>query len=134
MPKINKKLLERRIRLTNDFTALEKRYLLTSLGVDDNGDVIPFLNPSNEDFGMMLCNSVRYAIGRMSYITGATANFVEKFVPYLSESTLQNINKDITYAQMNKNLGMTCDRVIWLGLRDIVQAEIQKRKDDRGVE
>ena len=92
MPKVNKKLLERRIRLTNDFTALEKRYLLTTIGVDDNGDVMPFLNPSNEDFGMMLCSAVRYALGRMSYI------------------------------------------VIWIGLRDAIQAEIQRRKDDRGVE
>lgn len=135
MPKINKEILEHRVKVSNDFTGLEKRYILNRLDGEPEIIEIPeALNPSSDDFGMMLCGAVRYALGRMSYITGTTANYVEKYLTYLSDSTLQNINKDITHAQMSNNLGMTCDRVIWIGLRDAIQAEIQRRKDDRGVE
>jgi hypothetical protein len=77
---------------------------------------------------MMMCSAVRYALGRMTYITGTTCDFITPLVPYLDMSALQNINKDITeHAEMNQ-LGMDIDREKWLKLRTAIQHEIAFRK------
>lgn len=80
-------------------------------------------------FGMMMCSAVRYALGRKTYITGTTCDFITPLVPYLDISALQNINKDITeHAEMN-HLGMDIDREHWLNLRAEIQREIVFRKE-----
>lgn len=80
-------------------------------------------------FGMMMCSAVRYALGRKTYITGTTCDFITPLVPYLDISALQNINKDITeHAEMNQ-LGMDIDREHWMNLRAEIQREIVFRKD-----
>ena len=91
-------------------------------------DQRPKIIPESPTFGMMMCSAVRYALGRMTYITGATCDFITPLVPYLDTSALQNINKDITdHAEMNQ-LGMDIDRVKWLKLRSEIQKEIAFRK------
>ena len=80
-------------------------------------------------FGMMMCSAVRYALGRKTYITGTTCDFITPLVPYLDMSALNNINKDITeHAEMN-HLGMDIDREHWLNLLAEIQREIAFRKD-----
>lgn len=80
-------------------------------------------------FGMMMCSAVRYALGRKTYITGTTCDFITPLVPYLDIVALLNINADITeHAEMN-HLGMDIDREHWLNLRAEIQREIVFRKD-----
>ena len=91
-------------------------------------DQRPKIIPESPTFGMMMCSAVRYALGRMTYITGTTCDFITPLVPYLDMSALQNINKDITeHAEMNQ-LGMDIDREKWLKLRSEIQKEIAFRK------
>ena len=91
-------------------------------------DQRPKIIPESPTFGMMMCSAVRYALGRMTYITGTTCDFIAPLVPYLDMSALQNINKDITeHAEMNR-LGMDIDREKWLKLRSEIQKEIAFRK------
>lgn len=93
-------------------------------------DQKPKIIPESPTFGMMMCSAVRYALGRMTYITGTTCDFITPLVPYLDISALQNINKDITeHAEMNQ-LGMDIDREKWLELRAAIQHEIAFRKND----
>lgn len=130
MPKINTKLLSDKIRTSLLLTGLEKRFILNRIeGAPDQVEIPTLLNPSSEEFGMMVCSAVRDALGRMSYITGSTVDFVGEYIPYLSENTLQNINQDITHHQKSNDLGLLVDRALWLGLRDSIQAEIQRRKE-----
>lgn len=92
-------------------------------------DQRPKIIPESPTFGMMMCSAVRYALGRKTYITGTTCDFITPLVPYLDMSALQNINKDITdHAEMN-HLGMDIDREKWLKLRSAIQKEIAFRKD-----
>lgn len=89
----------------------------------------PKIIPESPAFGLMMCSAVRYALGRMTYITKSTCDFIKPLVPYLDISALQNINKDITdHAEMNQ-LGMDCDREHWIDLRADIQREIAFRKD-----
>ena len=93
-------------------------------------DQRPKIIPESLAFGMMMCSAVRYALGRMTYITGVTCDFITTLIPYLDISALQNINKDITeHAEMNQ-LGMDIDREHWLKLRTAIQHEIAFRKND----
>jgi hypothetical protein len=85
------------------------------------------INPSDERFGQILISAVRYALGRMTYIVDDTAKYVEGLIPQLSDNTLQLICKDITRAEELRDLGMGCDRVIWLHLREEIVKEIVKR-------
>lgn len=91
-------------------------------------DQRPKIIPESPTFGMMMCSAVRYALGRMTYITGATCDFITPLVSYLDMSALQNINKDITdHAEMNQ-LGMDIDSERWMKLRTAIQHEIAFRK------
>lgn len=91
-------------------------------------DQKPKIIPESPTFGMMMCSAVRYALGRMTYITATTCDFITPLVPYLDISALHNINKDITdHAEMNR-LGMDVDREKWLKLRSKIQKEIAFRK------
>ena len=85
------------------------------------------IDPSDERFGQILISAVRYALGRMTYIVDDTAKYVENLIPQLSDNTLQLICKDITRAEELHDLGMGCDRVIWLHLREEIVKELGKR-------
>jgi hypothetical protein len=85
------------------------------------------IDPSDERFGQILISAVRYALGRMTYIVDDTAKYVEGLIPQLSDNTLQLICKDITRAEELRDLGMGCDRVIWLHLREEIVKELGNR-------
>ena len=92
-------------------------------------DAKPKILLESPTFGLMMCSAVRYALGRMTYITGTTCDFIAPLVPYLDMSALNNIYKDITeHAEMNQ-LGMDIDREHWMNLRAEIQREIAFRKD-----
>lgn len=93
-------------------------------------DQKPKIIPESSTFGMMMCSAVRYAIGRMTYITGTTCEFITPLVPYLDISALQSINKDITEHEEMNQLGMDIDREHWLKLQSAIQHEIAFRKND----
>lgn len=92
-------------------------------------DAKPKILLESPTFGLMMCSAVRYALCRMTYITGTTCDFITPLVPYLDISALQNINKDITELAELNLLGMDIDREHWLNLRTAIQHEIAFRKD-----
>lgn len=92
-------------------------------------DAKPKIIIESEDFGEMLCSALRYAMGRMTYIVKDTADYIRPLIPYLSDNTLQNMERDITRnAEMNF-LGMNMDAEIWLALRTDIVNEINARKE-----
>lgn len=91
-------------------------------------DQRPKIIPESPTFGLMMCSAVRYALGRMTYITGVTCDFITPLVPYLDMSALNNIYKDITEHAETNRLGMDVDREKWLKLRSEIQKEIAFRK------
>lgn len=87
------------------------------------------INPTNLQFGMMMVQSVRYAIGKTSHVVPMTCDFIRPLIPELDLSILYIIEKDITRAHKGHNLGMAEDAGEWLQLRADIQKEIANRKN-----
>lgn len=84
----------------------------------------------NEFQTLVIC-SVRYALGRMTYIVSDTAEIVRKHRQYLTPHTISIIKKDILFCIEEHNsslqsplflnngispLGSECDAWVWLDL------------------
>ena len=76
---------------------------------------------------IIIC-AVRYALGRMSYITGIVAEYVASKKDELSEQCKAIIIRDIEteyalYRSMGQTLGMECDERTWLRLLEVLKNE-----------
>ena len=76
------------------------------------------------DYEHIIISAERYALGRMTYIVELTVNYILKEIENnkLSESCLDVIREDIN---STKNLGMDCDKVLWLKLLDRIEEVIK---------
>ena len=83
---------------------------------------------SDRDFGNMVISTVRYALGRQTYIVGDTCAFVRQLLPVLHPITLAVIERDIANAWGYGDEKI--DKPYWMSLLDDVTAEIDKRKGD----
>lgn len=75
---------------------------------------------------LMIC-SVRYAVGRKTYVVYEVAEIVKKNLPHLRDDTLLILDRDIRRELERGNYGMQCDLEIWLALRKTIQEEQAKR-------
>lgn len=75
------------------------------------------------DYEHMIVSAVRYALGRMTYIVEITVNYVLQEIEdnKLSDSCLDVIREDISNA---KDLGMECDKKLWIKLWDRIEEVI----------
>ena len=81
----------------------------------------------------MLISAVRYALGRQSYITGVTCDFVRSIASKLSDKCINIMIKDIMdelvrYHSMNLYCGMEMDDKSWKDLLDFLRKERDSRK------
>lgn len=76
-----------------------------------------------DDYEHMIVSAERYALGRMTYIVELTVNYILQEIEddKLSGTCLDVIGEDIKSA---KNLGMECDKVLWLKLLDRIEEVI----------
>ena len=80
----------------------------------------------NDDFQTVLVCAERYALGRKTYMSGIITEYITPFVPYLSDTTLGSLERDISGAS---NYGdEKIDKPLWLGLLDKIKEESNKRK------
>ena len=72
------------------------------------------------DYEHIIISAERYALGRMTYIVELTVNYILQEIEdnKLSDSCLDVIREDINSA---KNLGMECDKKLWLKLLDRIE-------------
>ena len=75
------------------------------------------------DYEHIIISAERYALGRMTYIVEITVNYILQEIEdnKLSDSCLDVIKEDINSA---KNLGMECDKKLWLKLLDRIEEVI----------
>ena len=77
-------------------------------------------------------SAMRYAMGRMTYITGCWVRFAKDYGGYLTNSCLLNMineleqaiekhEKDVEDDQTVKRLGMHCDYVAWKQTLEILK-------------
>ena len=75
----------------------------------------------DETFEQMMISSVRYALGRMSYIVRITVEYILWILPNLSDWCIDVMKKDIDAQFRTGNVGMECDMRDWLRLRNVMK-------------
>ena len=118
-----KQWLEERMRNTVAHERAEARRFLDVLN-----DEKVWLDLSDRDFGNMVISSVRYALGRETYIVKDTCDFVSGLLPYLHMMTLVVLERDIANAKSYGDENV--DKPHWMMLLDSITFEIERRKED----
>lgn len=80
------------------------------------------INGKKEDLSAMLLGSVRYALGRRTYIVNWTCEFIANNQHLLLEKDKKVIIRDI-YQQKEYGYGDECDKEDWLRLLKILEGK-----------
>lgn len=83
---------------------------------------------NKDDLQDLIIFAQRYTIGRMTYAPSLFKNIVLKHLSDLEDSVIQIIITDIEQERNRDNLGMECDKVIWLSLLETLKSELKKRE------
>lgn len=79
---------------------------------------------ANEE--VFVWTSVRYALGRMSYVVSMVTESVIEVWPQLSEKVKYTIQQDVEEAIKNGNTGMDMDLKRWLAVRELWKARVEE--------
>lgn len=89
------------------------------------------IEKDDDFFGAVLNCSVRYCIGRSSYMPGLVIDYITPLLPKLSDKTLWCFEKDVSDAVRFGNLGnMNIDAPKWYKFLNDVRAEKERRKQN----
>ena len=81
--------------------------------------------PIDRNFEDVLISAVRYALGRQTYMTSVTSEYVSGVLPYLSDRAIYTILRDIEKAD---DLGNPIiDVSNWIGLAGCIRDESERR-------
>ncbi len=91
-------------------------YVISDEGKDDLV-LVParwFLFPLDDDFGCIINASVRYAIGRHTYMPGLVCNYVRRYMHILDSKTI-----DVLVTDINRELQIGIEQEeLWIKLRN----------------
>ncbi len=76
---------------------------------------------TNYELNTLIICAFRYALGRMSYITGTITDLLIKEKDSIHKDAKQLICKEIRYALEHDEAGMDCDRIRWRGLLEVLE-------------
>lgn len=87
----------------------------------------------DHDLWLMLMSTLRYAMGRRSYITGSTAGLIKKYAYTLNEGQLQQVQKEVIEEIQRANalghtLGDQMDEDMWRAFISWTEDELQARR------
>lgn len=97
----------------------------------DNKDSKTMIDPSDDDFGMMLNCAVRYACGRQSYMPSSVIHFITPLLSELSSKTLWCFDQDIAICRHDGNCGdPNIDLPDWIEFHEKVRSERVRRGEE----
>lgn len=76
------------------------------------------INTNTKEFDCIAIFAVRYALGRSSAAVVIATDFIANNKASISKSALKNIISEIQEHDYNNNLGMECDKTLWLELKN----------------
>lgn len=91
------------------------------------------INP-DDDYQLMMNSSLRYALGRHTYMVKATADYLLSILCVLSDKTLHVMEADLKdYFDRTVPIGgeFDCDIKTWESLHCAIQRELETRKGGR---
>ena len=83
-----------------------------------------------QEFQKLIIESVRYTLGRRSYVVEETNELVRKYLPKIDNNTLGILIRDIELEADRDMLGMDFDKKMWLTLLDTLKNERDRRKPE----
>ena len=83
-----------------------------------------------QEFQKLIIESVRYTLGRRSYVVEETNELVRKYLPKIDNNTLGILIRDIELEADRDMLGMDFDKKMWLTLLDTLKNERDRRKSE----
>lgn len=87
-----------------------------------------FINIGDDDFGCVLNCSVRYALGRRTYMPGVVVDFIMPLLPHLTDRTLWCFDQDITDQKYIGDYGdPNIDKPKWMEFHAAVRNELTRR-------
>lgn len=88
------------------------------------------LIPVDDMFCEMMNWAVRYALGRRTYAVSDTVGYVLRVLKLLDDQTIYVMLRDIEEQEKIGNLGHECDAVEWMKLKESIEKEIERRKNN----
>lgn len=86
--------------------------------------------PADDMFCEMMNWAVRYALGRRTYAVSDTVGYVLRVLKLLDDQTIYVMLRDIEEQERIGNLGHDCDVAEWMKLKEAIQKEIERRKNN----
>lgn len=86
--------------------------------------------PVDDMFCEMMNWAVRYALGRRTYAASDTAGYMMRVLKLLDNQTIYVMLRDIEGHEHIGNLGHDCDAAEWMNLKEAIQKEIERRKNN----
>ena len=83
-----------------------------------------------QEFQKLIIESVRYTLGRRSYVVEETNELVRKYLPKIDNNTLGILIRDIELEADRDTLGMDFDKKMWLTMLDTLKNERDRRKSE----
>lgn len=83
-----------------------------------------------QEFQKLIIESMRYTLGRRSYVVEETNELVRKYLPKIENNTLGVLIRDIEFEANREMLGMDFDKKMWLALLDTLKNERDRRKSE----
>lgn len=80
------------------------------------------INGTKDDLSAMLVGSVRYALGRRTYIVNWTCEFIKNNLHLITNKDKQVMIRDI---KEQDSYGDECDRAEWLNLLKILKKDFK---------
>ena len=77
-----------------------------------------------EEFNQIIVSSVRYALGRRTYIVKVTADYIKSVIDVIDEKFIDILINDIRNAN---DYGDNCDKEVWMDLLTFLEDEKKKR-------
>lgn len=78
---------------------------------------------TKEDLNILSGCALRYALGRMTYITELVGKCLERNLSDIRSDIKQSMLKDIKEALDTNRAGMQMDRDVWESLKNAIEAE-----------
>jgi len=88
----------------------------------------PNVDVRQDEFGCIINCAVRYALGRRTYMTHLVAEYVQQFIPFITDKTLYVLDHDITDQKHSGGYGDDrIDKPVWMQLLQRVIEEENRR-------
>ena len=84
------------------------------------------IDPSDDEFGLILNCAVRYSIGRQTYMPHSVIDFITPLLPYVSGRTLGVLERDVADAAWYGH--EIIDKPHWMKFLADIRNEMERRK------